>query len=54
MPPAERLDLLFQLCDLTDSVVNARPNCEQLRKPHRRSADAEALWRRLMLASRRA
>lgn len=53
MRPEERLALFFQLCDLTDSVVNARPNSDRLRSPNRRSAEAEALWRRIARVSGR-
>ncbi|MDD9944304.1 MAG: hypothetical protein OXU20_24890 [Myxococcales bacterium] len=48
MSPAERLDLFLQLCDLMDSVQAGRPDRERLRAPHPRSAEALALWARLM------
>jgi hypothetical protein len=48
MTPAERLTLFLELCDLTDSIVEARPDAEALRSGTPRSTDAEALWKRLM------
>lgn len=53
MSPTERLELFIELCDLTDSVVNARPDADQLRRPERRSDEAEALWKGLMSGSGR-
>lgn len=53
MTPEQRLALFIQLCDVTDSVVNARPDPSRLRQPHPRSTEAEALWQRLMLAADR-
>ncbi len=48
MSPEQRLTLFFELCDLTDSIVDARPDAERLRAGTPRSAESEALWRRLM------
>ena len=48
MSPTERLRLFFELCDLTDSVVNERPNAHRLREPTPRSRESIELWRRLM------
>ena len=53
MSPEERLTLFFELCDLTDSIVNNRPQPGRLREPNLRSAEADALWRRLMATARR-
>lgn len=44
----DKLALFLELCDLSDSIVNARPDWEKLRAPTRRSAESEALWKRLM------
>jgi len=52
MSREERLALFFELCDLTDSIVNNRPEPGRLREPNLRSAEADALWRRLMAATR--
>lgn len=54
MTPEERLALFIELCDLADSIVNARPDREALRAPTPRSAEAEALWERLMQRRRTA
>lgn len=53
MSPEQRLELFLELCDLTDSIVNARPDAFSLRAPHPRSTEAEALWRDLMRRARR-
>lgn len=52
MTPEERLEIFIQLCDLTDSIVNGRPDAERLRAPVPRSPESEALWKRLMDAKR--
>lgn len=48
MSPEERIALCLELCDLADSVVSGRPDSAALRRPHPRSAESLALWRRLM------
>jgi hypothetical protein len=48
MSPEDRLSLFFELCDLTDRIVNERPDAEVLRRGTPRSAESEAVWRRLM------
>lgn len=48
MRPEERLRLFLELCDLTDSIVAARPDRDALRRGTPRSAESEALWARLM------
>jgi hypothetical protein len=48
MSPEERLALFAQLCDLTDSIHAGRPNRAALRAPAPVSAEALALWARLM------
>jgi hypothetical protein len=48
MSPEERLSLFLELCDLTDGIVANRPDAERIRRGTPRSAEAEALWRRLM------
>lgn len=53
MTPEDRLALFLELCDLTDSIVRARPDEDALRSPTPRSAESEALWRRLMESYRR-
>ncbi len=53
MSSEQRLALFFELCDLTDSIVNNRPEPPRLRAPNPRSAEADALWRRLMATTRR-
>jgi hypothetical protein len=50
MTPAERIALCLELCDLADSIVDGRPDPQQLRNPHPRSAESLELWRRLMQA----
>jgi hypothetical protein len=52
MSPAERIELCLQLCDVTDSIVNARPDVEALRAPTPLSTESEALWRRLIAKAR--
>jgi hypothetical protein len=54
MSVEERLQLFLELCDLTDSIVNARPNRDALRRPTPRSASSEAVWKRLMTGAPRA
>jgi hypothetical protein len=53
MSPEERIALCLELCDLADSIVGGRPDAEALRRPHPRSAESLALWRRLMQARAR-
>ena len=48
MTSEERLALFLELCDLTDSIVNGRPDREALRARTQRSPESEALWVRLM------
>jgi hypothetical protein len=48
MTPEERLALFLELCDLTDSVQRGRPDSAALRQEQPRSAEALALWARLM------
>lgn len=50
MTPEARLQLFVELCDLTDSIVDERPNSSALRAPAGRTPESEALWRRLMQA----
>ncbi|MDF1565854.1 MAG: hypothetical protein P1V51_22655 [Deltaproteobacteria bacterium] len=52
MTPEERLALLFELCDLTDSIVSARPGEAKLRAPTPRTESSLALWRELMQRAR--
>ena len=52
MSPEERLALFLELCDLTDGIVNGRPDAAALRGRTERSPEAEALWRRLMTRTR--
>lgn len=48
MSPEEGIALCLELCDLADSIVEARPDSAALRRAHPRSAEALELWRRLM------
>jgi hypothetical protein len=48
MTMAERLKLFLELCDLTDSIQRDRPNVLELRRGTPLSAEAEALWQRLI------
>lgn len=48
MTPEQRLAVFLELCELTDSIVRARPDAERLREPTPRSPESEALWHRLM------
>lgn len=48
MTPEERVALFFELCELTDSIVRARPDADRLREPTPRSPESEALWKRFM------
>ncbi|MFW6197760.1 MAG: hypothetical protein ACOC5B_02735, partial [Myxococcota bacterium] len=48
MTPEERLQIFVELCDLTDSIQRNRPDRGALRQSTPRSAEAEALWKRLM------
>lgn len=52
MTPAERIELCLQLCDLTDSIVNARPDRERLRAPTAVSPETGALLSRLIREAR--
>ncbi len=53
MTPEERLAIFMDLCRLTDSIVRGRPDAAALRAPTPRSPESEALWQRLIEASRR-
>lgn len=52
MRPEERLKLFLELCDLTDSIQAGRPNRAALRAPQPLSAEAIALWKKLMQRGR--
>lgn len=52
MSVTERIALFFQLCDVTDSIVNARPDRDQLRAGEPLSAETEAALDRLRLEAR--
>jgi hypothetical protein len=53
MRPAERIELCVQRCDVTDSIVNARPDRDRLRAAAPLSDESEALLRRLIAEHRR-
>ena len=53
MSSAERIELCLQLCDVTDSIVNARPDRDRLRAAAPLSEESEALMRRLIAEHRR-
>lgn len=53
MTPEERLAIFLELCALTDSIVRNRPDADALRAPTPRAPESEALWRRLIVESRR-
>lgn len=46
MSPAARIALCLELCDVTDSIVNARPDRDRLRTAEPLSTEAEALLAR--------
>lgn len=52
LTPEAGIALCLELCELTDAIIDGRPNAEALRQPHPRSAEALALWQRLMKAAR--
>ena len=52
MSPEQRLALFLELCDLTDSIQRGRPDVHHLRRGAPISAEAEALWQRLMHRAR--
>jgi hypothetical protein len=52
MSVAERIALFFQLCDVTDSIVNGRPDRERLRAAEPLSAETEATLARLRREAR--
>ena len=52
MTPAQRLELCLQLCDVTDSIVNARPDRDRLRAATPLAPETEALITRLIAEAR--
>ncbi len=52
MTPAQRLELCLQLCDVTDSIVNARPDRDRLRAATPLAPETEALIARLIAEAR--
>jgi len=52
MTPEQRLEVFAQLCELCESIVRGRPDAQRLRATPERSAEAEALWARLVREAR--